>query len=154
MGATDFDFEHGAWTVRHRRLQIRLQGADDWQDFAGRSETRPVLGGVGNVEDNWLDYPGSAYRAIAIRSFDAGTGLWAIWWLDQRAPHGLEVPVVGRFTDGVGTFLADDTHGGHPVRLRFQWHAANPEAPRWEQALSVDGGTTWETNWIMQFTPA
>jgi NIPSNAP len=24
--------------------------------------------------------------------------------------------------------------------------------PRWEQAFSVDGGKTWETNWIMDFT--
>jgi len=26
-----------------------------------------------------------------------------------------------------------------------------PHAPRWEQALSVDGGATWETNWTMDF---
>jgi hypothetical protein len=154
MAATDFDFEHGTWTVAHRRLQTRLKGANDWQDFAGRSQTSPVLGGAGNIEDNWLDFPGAAYRAIAIRSFDAGTGNWAIWWLDQRAPHGLDVPVIGRFADHVGSFLADDTHDGRPVRLRFQWHTADPAAPRWEQALSADGGATWETNWIMQFAPA
>ena len=27
-----------------------------------------------------------------------------------------------------------------------------PDAPRWEQASSVDGGKTWETNWIVNFT--
>jgi hypothetical protein len=26
--------------------------------------------------------------------------------------------------------------------------------PRWEQAFSEDGGETWETNWIMDFTRA
>jgi hypothetical protein len=26
------------------------------------------------------------------------------------------------------------------------------ESPRWEQAFSPDGGTTWETNWVMDFT--
>ena len=25
--------------------------------------------------------------------------------------------------------------------------------PRWEQAFSDDGGLTWETNWVMEFTP-
>jgi hypothetical protein len=24
--------------------------------------------------------------------------------------------------------------------------------PRWEQAVSDDGGSTWETNWVNDFT--
>jgi hypothetical protein len=27
-----------------------------------------------------------------------------------------------------------------------------PDSCRWEQAYSADGGKTWETNWIMEFT--
>lgn len=81
----DFDFLHGSWSVRHKRLTTRLQGSDDWQEFAGTSTTSPVLGGFGNIEDNQLELPGGAYRAIAIRSYDAATGLWAIWWLDGQS---------------------------------------------------------------------
>ncbi len=152
MSAADFDFEHGRWRVRHRRLRTRLQGADDWQAFDGTAEVRPILAGAGNVEDNWIDFPGQPYRAIALRSFDPGTGLWAIWWLDGRAPHALGVPVVGRFVDGVGTFDAADTHDGRPVTLRFTWVTGEGAGPQWSQALSPDGGVTWETNWIMDFT--
>jgi hypothetical protein len=152
MPAQDFDFEHGAWRVRHRRLATRLKGANDWQEFDGTADVRPILGGAGNVEDNLIRYPGGAYRAIALRSYDAETGLWAIWWLDQRAPHGLDVPVVGRFDNGVGIFDADDTQEGRPVRLRFRWDVAGQGGPRWSQALSEDEGQTWEVNWEMQFT--
>lgn len=148
----DFDFQQGRWRVHHRRLNERLAGCTEWTEFEGACEQRPVLGGNGNVEDNLLHLPGGDYRAIAIRSCDPASGTWAIWWLDARHPHALDVPVIGRFENGTGTFHADDTHEGRPVRLRFQWLDTHTPTPRWEQALSPDGGRTWETNWVMRFT--
>jgi hypothetical protein len=147
----DFDFIIGHWRVHHRRLNERLCGCQDWTDFSGRTSTRKILQGFGNVEDNVLGFPEGEVRAAAFRSYDAATGTWAIWWLDGRAPHALDVPVVGRFADGVGTFYADSTLRDQPVRVRFVWRV-NPGAdPTWEQAFSPDGGTTWETNWHMRF---
>jgi hypothetical protein len=150
----DFDFQQGRWRVKHRKLKARLAGCTDWDEFDGTCEQRPLLGGNGNVEDNLLHLPAGDYRAVALRSFDAGSGSWAIWWLDSRWPHELGVPVVGRFEQGTGTFYADESHEGRPVRIRFLWLATDTETPRWEQALSEDGGATWETNWIMDFTRA
>lgn len=148
----DFDFEFGDWHVSHRRLKDRLAGCAEWEQFAGRSSTRPVLGGYGNVEDNLIELPGGPYRALALRSFDPASMQWSIWWLDGRFPGQLDVPVVGRFADGVGTFYAADTFNGAPISIRFLWLAANPDQPRWEQAFSADGGATWETNWTMDFS--
>lgn len=150
-GATGFDFEFGAWTVRHRRLTRRLAGCTDWEEFDGTSETRPVLGGRGNIEDNLIRFPSGPYRAIAIRSFDPGTATWAIWWLSEQAPHSLDVPVVGRFEAGTGAFLARDDFEGRPVLVRFLWRNTATARPRWEQAFSEDEGATWETNWTMEF---
>ncbi|SFI35872.1 DUF1579 domain-containing protein [Jannaschia pohangensis] len=152
--SNDFDFEFGTWRVHHRRLKERLVGCADWEDFDGTSETRPVLGGNGNVEDNLLEFPAGSYRAIALRSFDAAKGTWAIWWLAATDPHRLDVPVIGRFRDGVGTFLAEDTLGDTPVLVRFLWLNTDTATPRWEQAMSTDGGAFWETNWTMDFTRA
>jgi hypothetical protein len=148
---TDFDFQIGRWRVTHRRLKQRLCDCRDWETFDGSCEMRPVLGGNGNVEDNVLHISTGAYRALALRSFDPARGDWAIWWLDNRAPHSLDVPVIGRFENGVGTFLADDMLNGAPVKLRFLWLRTDTENPRWEQALSADGGESWETNWTMDF---
>lgn len=150
----DFDFQQGRWTVHHRRLKARLADCTEWEAFAGTSEQRPILGGTGNIEDNLLHLPGGDYRAVALRSYDPVTGTWAIWWLDGRAPHSLDTPVIGRFEDGTGSFYADDMHEGRPVRMRFLWLGTDGDTPRWEQALSADGGETWETNWTMDFTRA
>lgn len=150
----DFDFQQGRWHVRHRRLAARLAGCTTWEEFTGTSEQRPLLGGNGNIEDNLLHLPGGTYRAVALRSYDPASASWAIWWLDGRAPHRLDVPVIGAFEDGVGRFHADDVLDGRPVRLRFLWLGTDGAAPRWEQALSPDGGATWETNWTMDFTRA
>ena len=152
--AADFDFQQGCWRVKHRRLKVRLAGCTDWEEFDGTSEQRPVLGGQGNVEDNLIDLPGGSYRAVALRSYDPTSGSWAIWWLDARHPHALDVPVIGRFEGGVGTFYADDTYDSRPVRMRFLWLGTDTATPRWEQALSVGDGQSWETNWTMDFTRA
>jgi hypothetical protein len=32
------------------------------------------------------------------------------------------------------------------------WSEITPNSARWEQAFSLDGGETWETNWIMEST--
>lgn len=146
----DFDFQQG-WNVRHRRLKQRLAGCTEWEEFDGTCTQFPVLGGNGNIEDNFLHLPAGDYRAVAIRSFDVATGTWAIWWLDQRAPHSLDVPVIGKFEHGTGTFLAEDMLEARPIRLRFLWLATDTATPRWEQAMSDDDGASWETNWTMDF---
>jgi hypothetical protein len=148
---SDFDFIIGEWKVRHRRLSSRMTGCSDWVEFSGTSSTRKILGGFGNVEDNVLCFPDGEVRAAAFRSFDETSQQWAIWWLDGRAPHALDVPVVGRFRGPVGTFFANDSLDGQPVTVRFTWHANIGHHPRWEQAFSRDGGETWETNWVMEF---
>jgi hypothetical protein len=150
--ARDFDFFHGSWKVSHRRLNTRLAGADDWETFGGTTVVQPVLGGMGNIDDNSLELPGGAYRALTLRTFDPPTGTWSIWWLDGRQPTRLDTPMRGSFEAGLGTFFADDTFDGKPIKVRFLWKVHNPDQPVWEQAFSVDEGKTWETNWIMRFT--
>lgn len=148
---SDFDFIIGDWQVRHRRLNSRLAGCTDWTEFLGTSSTRKILGGFGLVEDNVLQFPDGEVKAAAIRSFNELTQEWAIWWLDRRAPHTLDAPVVGRFSGTIGTFFAQDTLNGKPITVRFVWRANPAQNPIWEQAFSEDGGNTWEINWVMEF---
>ncbi|MEX0733583.1 MAG: hypothetical protein WD944_12390 [Steroidobacteraceae bacterium] len=151
-GAGDFDFFIGSWRVAHRRLKERLAGCNDWVEFGGTCVTQKILGGLGNMDDNFLDLPDDAYRAVTLRTFDPPKKLWSIWWLDGRNPGSLDVPVVGGFENGVGTFYADDHFAGKPIRIRFLWSMPGKDTPSWEQAFSPDAGRSWETNWIMNFT--
>lgn len=149
---TDFDFIIGDWQVRHRRLNSRLTGCSDWTEFSGLSSTRKILGGFGNLEDNVLRFPEGEVLAAAVRSYNQDEGSWAIWWLDRRHPHQLDVPVVGRFANHAGVFHAHDSLDGIPIEVRFIWNVNPGDSPTWEQAFSADGGATWETNWTMEFT--
>lgn len=151
-GSSDFDFFIGDWHVEHRQLRQRLAGCTEWREFPGATSTRPLLDGAANVDDNILHHPDGTYRALTLRSFDAASNSWSIWWLDGRRPAGLDTPMVGSFDQGRGMFCCDDTFGGVPIKVRFLWWMSAPGKPRWEQAFSADGGAHWETNWTMDFS--
>jgi hypothetical protein len=147
-GVHDFDFLVGQWQVHSRRLKERLTGSHDWEEFDGSIRSFKLMTGLANVDDTEFDMPEGVYRGVAPRAYDPKTGLWAIWWIDGRNPHGaLDPPVKGRFVHGVGTFYADDTLRGKPIKVRFIWSKITPTSAQWEQAYSGDGGKTWELNW-------
>lgn len=150
----DFDFLVGSWVVQHRKLRLRLAHSDEWETFSGTCDMRMLLGGAANVDDNVLRTPEGMYTAASLRAFDAVTKKWSIWWLDGRHPDQLDSPVTGEFRNGVGLFFGDDTLNGKPIKVRFMWSGITPNSARWQQALSADGGKTWETNWVMDFTRA
>ncbi|BCG92997.1 DUF1579 domain-containing protein [Mesorhizobium sp. 131-2-1] len=150
-GRSDFDFLHGHWAISHRRLRKRLAGDTGWDVFGGTCEARPILGGLGNVDDNLIELPGDLYRAATVRTFDPATRQWSIWWIDGRNPLSVDVPMRGSFKNGVGTFFCEDVFEGRPIRVRFIWSRITEKSARWEQAFSADDGESWETNWIMDF---
>lgn len=151
-GASDFDFLHGSWQVANAQLVSRLTGSDEWERFDALGDCRPILGGIGNIDDFRPSGAGWAgFEGASLRLFNPATALWSIYWADN-VRCTLFPPLVGRFSDGVGEFYGDDQHEGVPVRVRFRWSWRGAITARWEQAFSADGGATWETNWIMRFT--
>ena len=152
-GLHDFDLRAGEWVAHHRRLKERLAGSHEWVDFDGTQSFRLLMDGYANEDENVLNMPGGgAYKGVTLRAYDSKSGQWAIWWLDGRTPFGeLDPPVKGRFVNGVGTFYADDTLRGKPVRVRFVWSNITADSAHWEQAFSPDGGKTWEVNWVTDF---
>ena len=152
-GAHDFDFWIGCWDVRHKRLKVRLRGSTDWERFDGQARARFLPGGIGNIDELTAETWRPGYVGMTVRLFDRARCRWSIHWADNI--HGVfDPPLYGRFTDGLGVFEGDDHHEGIPVRVRFLWKSDGRRAARWEQAFSADGGATWETNWIMNFTRA
>ncbi|MFC5741159.1 DUF1579 family protein [Dyella tabacisoli] len=149
----DFDKFFGTWHSKQRRLKERLAGNNQWIEFEGSQTVRPVLNGHGNMTDNVFTMPdGVIYSGVTLRAFDPASQTWSIWWLDGNRPTQIDVPVVGSFENGIGTFYANDTFNGKPIKVRFRWLNITATTLQWEQAFSPDGGKTWETNWIAYFT--
>lgn len=150
-GALDFDFLHGRWRGRSRRLVERLVGCQEWAEFDCTLECSPMLGGLGNVEEFRSEHlPG--FVGLALRVFDPKARQWAIYWADNRTGI-LDPPMRGGFEGDLGVFFGGDFHQGRAILSRFFWRrgTSSSRGPRWEQAFSADGGQTWETNWTMDF---
>jgi hypothetical protein len=61
----------------------------------------------------------------------------------------LTAPVFGGFNDaGRGTFYGQDMLDGRAILVRFVITQVSKTEARFEQAFSVDGGASWEPNWI------
>lgn len=151
-GRHDFDFLFGRWHVRNERLRERLVGSSDWEPFDGAQECRPILGGLGNVDEQATDW-GGGFIGLSLRLYEPAALRWSIYWAANQTGV-LEPPVHGTFSDGVGTFFGRDEHRGTPVLVRYTWSEITPVSALWQQAFSTDEGATWETNWRMKLTRA
>lgn len=155
-----FDFLHGDWTVQNRRLTDYANPDSPWETFSASNLVQALPAGIGNYDEyrpqgDWR--PG--FVAMTLRVFDPATGRWSIYWLTNH-DGGLDPttgmllpPVVGRFdADGVGRFEGEEVYKGRSARVRFTWTPVSARQARWEQAFSWDDGTSWSTNWVMEFT--
>lgn len=139
----DFDFLLGNWTIKNRQ---RKDGK--WEEFDGEASVVGILGGVASVEE--LRIPARNFSGMGLRILDVERKLWADYWCNRK--NGILDPAAwGSFVNGVGTGDAADTEDGRPVVVRGVWDQIAPDRCRWYQAVSRDGGATWEENWVMQW---
>jgi hypothetical protein len=143
----EFDFLAGNWKISHRRLKGK-----DWDLFPGEATCWSILSGAGSIEE--LRIPARDFAGLGIRLLDAKQRAWSDYWINARS--GVIVPpgTMGSFTNGVGTFISDDTDGGTAIKVRGVWDRITPTSCRWHQGVSRDGGKTWEDNWFMDWTRA
>lgn len=150
-GRNDFDFFIGRWKGYNRRLRERLKDCHEWDEFEGISICRKILGGIGNVDEVTFNRKTGPTEGITLRLFDPKSQEWLIYWASS-AGGTLELPMIGKFENGRGEFYAHEVFENRHVYSRFIWSEITETSCRWEQAFSIDGGKTWETNWIADFT--
>lgn len=147
----DFDFLHGKWKIRNRKLRERLKNSNELIEYESDQECVKILNGFGNTDFYHATLDGKKFEAIALRLFNPKTRLWSIYWADSNVVV-LDVPQIGSFDGDTGLFYARDTWEGTPTMVKFNWNKSDPENPVWSQAFSTDEGETWEWNWYMYFT--
>jgi hypothetical protein len=142
----DFDFLIGTWDVTNRWRKDFIDESAEWMD-----EFPSVLTSTGHLENraNFSEsiYPTRGFSAVSLRLYDPKAEVWLDYWAAQRHPGVITAPVVGRFEGGRGEFFGDDVQDGVPVKIRFTWSDITADSAEWEQAMSIDGGKTWITNW-------
>jgi hypothetical protein len=148
-GRADFDFIIGRWNIHHRRLREWLKGSTSWEEFEGTAVDRKILGGLGSISEVTLHRASGPLEGMTVRIFDPKSEQWSIYWVDSI--HGiLTTPMIGGFTRGRGAFYAQEIFEGKHIFSRFLWLDITTTSCHWEQAFSEDGGSTWETNWMME----
>ena len=147
----DFDWDFGAWKVQAKRLLNPLSDSASWTPLTGTVVVRKVLDGRANLAEVDFDGPSGRLEILALRVYNPTSRQWSLSF--SRVGTGeLGTPMFGEFKGGRGEFYSQDTFRGRAVLMRFTFSSLVPDAGRSEQAFSADGGKTWETNWINEYT--
>jgi hypothetical protein len=146
-GQHDFDFEIGTWTTKLKRLKDPLSGSTTWIDYEGTSIVREILGGRANLVELEVEGPSGRIEGLSLRLYNPESRQWSLNFASARSGV-LSPPVYGGFNGNCGEFYGQDTFNGRAILVRFVISDVKPDSARFEQAFSVDGGRTWEVNWI------
>jgi hypothetical protein len=145
----DFDWEFGTWTTKVKIRTNPLSGAAPiWVAFEGTSVVRPLLNGRANFVELSVASAGSKIEGGSLRLYNPKARQWSLNYANLN--NGLLTsPVFGGFDNsGRGLFYGQDTLDGRTILVRFIVTRPSAAEAHFEQAYSVDGGQSWEDNWI------
>jgi hypothetical protein len=146
-GQHDFDFEIGTWKTRLRRLLNPLTGSTTWVEYEGTTVVRKVWNGRANLVELTADGPAGHFEGLSLRLYNPKSRQWSLNFANLNGGV-MTQPTIGEFKNGRGEFYSQETLNGRAIFVRFVISDITPNSCRFEQAFSVDGGKTWEVNWI------
>lgn len=149
-GSHDFDFALGTFHTHIRRLLDPLAGSDKWVEYDGTKTDMPVLGGTGSLETIEADGP-SHLELMTLKLYNAKERQWSLNFTSSGS-GSLGTPSIGKFENGVGTFMDQENYNGRAILVRQLWSRITPKSYHFEQAFSADFGKTWEANFVADLT--
>jgi hypothetical protein len=151
-GQRDFDFNIGTWKTQIKRLDHPLTGSDKWIEWNGTVVVSKVWDGRANLEELKIDGPsGGHIEGLTLRLYNPQSREWSLNWANS-SDGVLDKPLVGEFKDGRGVFINQGQFSGRTILVRHTYSNITQDSHHFEQAFSVDGGATWEANWIANLT--
>lgn len=145
----DFNFLAGEWRIRHRRLP---KPDAEWDVFDGEATCWNILGGVGSVEE--LRIPARNFSGMGLRLLDVESRVWSDFWVNAKSGVLTTPGQTGSFENGAGIFVSEEEDNGQVIKAAGIWDLITPQSCRWRQAVTRDGGRSWEQSWIMDWTRA
>ena len=105
------------------------------------------MGGRANLVELKVEGPAGRIEGASLRLYNPHARQWSLNF--ASAGGGVLTPApIGAFHKGCGEFYVQDSWEGRAILVRFVISDITPNAARFEQAFSTDGGKSWELNWI------
>jgi hypothetical protein len=146
-GQHDFDFEIGTWKTHLRRLQRPLSGSTNWVEYDGTTVVSKVLDGRANLVELKVNGPAGRLEGLSLRLYNPQSHQWSLNFANINDGQ-MTRPAIGEFKNGRGEFYNEDTYNGRAIFVRFLITKITNDQYKFEQSFSIDGGQTWEVNWI------
>jgi len=152
-GQHDFDFNLGTWKTHVSRLQHPLTGSADWVEYDGNSVVSKIWAGRANLFELEVDGAAGHIEGAGLRLYNPQSHQWSLNWV-SIVDGQLQPPMIGQFANGRGEFVDHEVINGKSVLTRNTFSEISANFARFEQALSADGGKSWEATWVMTFSRA
>lgn len=149
--AHGFDFAWGDWRTEISFLPDPFASSSHWVQIRGRVHVRKLWGGRANLEEIEATTAHGPFEGLTLRLYDPKAQQWNLYWANSNDSI-LAEPLIGSFKDGRGVFYNQDTYAGRTAFVRNVYFDVTGNSYRFEQALSIDGGKTWRTNFIAHVT--
>jgi len=150
-GSHDFDFNFGVWHTHIKRIANPFSGGDRSTELDGTVTVRKVWGGRAQIEEIKADGPDAHLEGLTLFIYNPQAGQWSQAFSSSDGASS-DDPLVGAFKDGRGELFAKDTFDGRTILVRGEWSDITPDAHRFEEFLSDDGGASWHPEFIAQLT--
>lgn len=146
-GQHDFDFEFGTWKTHLKCLLHPLSGSNTWVEYEGTTIVRKIWNGRANLVELSADGPAGHFEGLNMRLYNSKTHQWSLNFAGS-GDGSFSQPAIGEFKNGIGEFYDQETFNGRSVFVRFIISEITPDSCHFEQSFSIDGGKSWEVNWI------
>lgn len=151
-GAHDFDFNVGTWRTHIRSLHQAPGQAATWVALTGTVTIHRIWShGPGLVEVIKADGATEHIEGVTLYLYNPQSRKWTQTFAGS-GEGTLEPSMIGDFTNGRGELIAHDTDKGRSVLDRGVWSDITPNAHRFEIDNSIDGGKTWQPQFIANLT--
>ena len=141
-GSHDIDFMFGVWKTRIRQTADPFAHPDAVVEMSGTVTTRKVWDGRAAIEEIEVDAPAGHWEGTTLFLYNPQAHQWSQTFADS-SDGTLQPSTIGGFANGRGELYAQNRINGRAILIRGLWSDITPDAHRYEEAWSDDGGRSW-----------
>jgi hypothetical protein len=118
-GSHDFDFAFGTWRTHIKSLDRPLTGTHSWASMEGIKVSRPLWRGRAQWEEITAAGAAGRIEGATLVIYSPESRQWTQTSVSPDSVIG--TPLIGKFKNGVGEFVAPELFNGRTVLARATW---------------------------------